>query len=146
VDWPEVVIVGFGPAGQAVGRAVAPTGRRVLVLDLNSAAKSAAEAMGLTAVIGDATQMEVLEHSHLQHARLVVITLPARSAALTVLQHVRTLAPTAQVIVRSRYQMHQADFAAAGAHVVVGDEERVGRGLSTAVLDHVERNLFRSPQ
>lgn len=128
-EHPEIVIVGFGPAGQAVGRELSLLDRRVLVLDLNPAAKAAAEAMGLRGEIGDAGSLDVLEHYHVSSAEMVVITLPARAAALAVLENVRSLAPTAVIIVRSRYQLHQSEFSSAGADIVIGDEQEVGAGL-----------------
>lgn len=127
---PEVVIIGYGPAGQAVGRLLATRRVRALVLDLNPDARERAERIGLTGEVGDALQVDVLEHAHVRTARWVVITLPALSASLTVLEHVRAMNPRAYVIVRTRYQMHLADFEAAGAHVVVDDEVEAGRRLS----------------
>ena len=134
----HVVIVGFGPAGQAVGRALSGTGTPVLVLDLNPAAKKAADLMKLMSQVGDAGQIDVLEHAHLRTAKMVVITLPAHRAALTVLSHVRALAPHAPVIVRSRHQAHWAEIEAAGADVVVGDEEEVGRSLAEKAVAEME--------
>lgn len=133
-DQPAIVIVGFGPAGQAVGRALSGHRQSVLVIDLNPALMRHVEALGLVGQIGDATQIDVLEHAHIQSARIVVVTLPARAAALAVLEHVRNLAPTADIVMRSRYQIHQTDFEAAGAAVVIGDEETVGRALAERVV------------
>jgi CPA2 family monovalent cation:H+ antiporter-2 len=131
---PEIVIVGFGPAGRAVGRELSGSQRSVLVIDLNPASIQRAESLGLVGQIGDASQVDVLEHAHIQSAKIVVVTLPARTAALSVLEHVRNLVPTADVIVRSRYQIHQVDFEAAGATAVIGDEETVGRALAQRVM------------
>jgi CPA2 family monovalent cation:H+ antiporter-2 len=137
----DVIIVGYGPAGQAVGRFLAQREVKTLVVDVNPAAQLRAERIGLTGLIGDATQVDVLEHAHVEGARFVVITLPARSAALIVLEHVRALSPHAVVIVRTRYQMHQAEFEAAGAHVVVDDEVEAGRRLQA----HMRAELARTP-
>ncbi len=134
VEGPEVVIVGFGPAGRAVAEALVGTGTRVLVLDLNSRSARAAEALGFVGHVGDAQRAEVLEHAGVSSARVVVITLPARSAAVEVLREVRRLAPEAHVVSRSRYQLHRPDFESAGSHAVVGDEEEVGRALAEHVL------------
>ncbi|MHB8899415.1 MAG: cation:proton antiporter [Thermoguttaceae bacterium] len=134
----HAVIVGFGPAGQAVGRALAGTDTPVLVLDVNPAARKIADAMGLESQVGDASQIDVLEHAHVQAARLVVITLPAHRPALTVMEHVRALAPHAPVIVRSRHQVHWGEFEAAGADVIVGDEEEVGTRLAEKVMAQVD--------
>jgi len=131
---PEAVIVGFGPAGQAVGRALAGREKEIRVIDLNHDAKALAEAMGLTCEIGDAQQLSVLEHASVQHAKIAVITLPSRVAARTVLEQIRALAPGIRVVVRSRYLRHKAEFQSAGAIAVVDDEEEVGRELSKRVL------------
>jgi CPA2 family monovalent cation:H+ antiporter-2 len=134
---PEVVIVGFGPAGQAVGRALASAGRRALVIDLNTDARRIAGNLGLDSVVGDATNADVLEHAGIRDARLVVITVPARSAARSVLDLARGLCPRAHVVVRSRYAMHAPEFREAGANAVIGDEEEVGERLA----DHVRAYL-----
>ncbi len=132
---PAIVIIGFGPAGRHVADALRNSGLTVVVLDLNPQATIDAETYGFHGHIGDTTQLEVLEHARLASARLVVITIPARSAALTTLAHVRNLAPAAHVIVRSRYDLHLADFRRAGAHQVVGDEQEVGHGLAALVRE-----------
>jgi CPA2 family monovalent cation:H+ antiporter-2 len=134
---PEIVIVGFGPSGQAVGRSLIGRGKRVLVLDLNADAAPLARSMGFESAIGDATSMEVLEHAGLRDARVVVIALPARSAARMVLDLVRGLCPRAHLIVRSRYALHVTEFREAGAHAVVGDEEEVGARMAEYVQLHL---------
>lgn len=134
IEGPDVVIVGFGPAGRAVASALVGTGKSLLVIDLNRHSVSAAEAMGYSGHIGDAQRAEVLEHARVSSARLVVITLPARSAAITVMHEVRRLAPHAHIVARSRYQLHRSDFELAGAHAIFGDEEEVGRALAEHVL------------
>lgn len=136
---PELVIVGFGPAGRAIGERVRDRGRKVLVLDLNERAIRDAIDCGFRAEIGDAGEPEVLEHAGVDRARLVAITLPARSAAAVVLARVRLLAPCAHVVVRSRYRLHEEEYRKAGAHAVIGDEDEVGRRLA----EHVASELAR---
>jgi CPA2 family monovalent cation:H+ antiporter-2 len=131
----EVLIVGFGPAGELAARSVIGRGEHVHVVDLNEVGYKKARDCGFAASVGDATQSDVLEHAGVRMARTVVITLPARSTAMTVLEHVRRLAPTARVLVRARYHVHRAEFEAAGAHVVVGDEEEVGRELERRLME-----------
>ncbi len=135
---PEVIIIGYGPAGQAVGNSLVDTGRPILILDLNAKAKQEAEFLGFTGHIGDAQQIEILLHANISSAKIIVITLPMRSAALTVLKHVRNLAPNAIVVVRSRYKRHRLEFELAGAHAIIGDETEVGRRLSEHVLTQLE--------
>ena len=134
---PDIVIVGFGPAGQVAAQAVLGRRELVLVLDLNREGVANAQQMGLVGQIGDATQLDVLEHAHVALAKTIVITIPDHRAALTILRHVRNLAPEAHCLVRSRHQRHTNDFVMAGADQVLGDEEQIGSSIG----DHLNQWL-----
>lgn len=127
---PDVVIIGFGPAGQIAARPFVDRNCHIAVLDLNQSGVHLARQLGFDAEVGDATQHEVLEHVQIAKAKIVVITIPHHSSAISILAQVRQHAPCAHVVVRSRYKLHTADFAAAGAHVTLGDEEQVGESLA----------------
>jgi CPA2 family monovalent cation:H+ antiporter-2 len=129
----EVLVIGFGPAGRGAVSQLRGNRDRVLVLDLSPTGVASAQALGFRAVIGDASSAEVLEHLHLDHVRIVVITLPSRQDGLAILSLIRTFAPHATKIVRSRHQIHSDEFLSAGANFVVGDEEQVSRAMSNIV-------------
>lgn len=129
----RVLLIGFGPAGQAVGRALGGKSCHTVVVDVNPDARSLAHAMGLHGEIGDATQWDVMEHIGAREAALIVITLPDCMAAMTAMQHARMLAPNAKIIVRSRYERNEPSLTAAGAHAVVGDERQVGHAIANSV-------------
>ncbi|MBI2477344.1 MAG: cation:proton antiporter [Planctomycetia bacterium] len=140
---PDVVIIGFGPAGQIAARPFIDQGTRVEVIDLNRDGVRKAQQLGFKGEIGDATQNEVLEHIRVNDARAVVITIPHFQSAMTVLESVRQKAPHVHVFVRSRYQLHTDDFVRAGAHVVVGDEEQVGERLADLLRQWRDANDTR---
>lgn len=127
---PDVIIIGFGTAGQLAAQPFIDSTKQVVIIDLNHEQVRRAKQCGFRGEIGDATQYEVLEHARLAEAKVVVITIPHHRSAMTVLDNIRQQMPEIRVAVRSRYQIHTDDFLAAGAHVVVGDEERVGEGLA----------------
>lgn len=127
---PDIVIIGFGPTGQIAARWLVDRSLRVSVVDLNREGVRKAQQLGFHGEVGDATQTEVLEHLQVNRASVVVITIPHFHSAMTVLETIRQQAPNVQVFVRSRYQQHAEDFAYAGAHQVIGDEEQVGLNLS----------------
>jgi CPA2 family monovalent cation:H+ antiporter-2 len=131
---PDIVIVGFGPAGRKIGEALIGTEKKVSVIDLNRRAIIDAKQLGYEATVGDALQLDVLEHVGLSHAEIIVITIPVRNAALTVLAHAKRLAPGAHHIVRTRYEMDRHYFENAGASIVIGDEAEVGLELSKEVV------------
>jgi CPA2 family monovalent cation:H+ antiporter-2 len=132
---PDVVIAGFGPAGEFAARAFTGRPERVLVIDLNQEGVRRAKELGFDAHVGDATQLDVLEHARVASVRAVVITVPYHDSAVTILQHVRRLAPAAHCVVRSRHQRHTGDLINAGAHVVFGDEEQIGLTLGGHLKD-----------
>lgn len=144
-ETPDVVIAGFGPAGQFTAQAFIERPERVLVIDLNREGIRKAQELGFLGHVGDATQLDVLEHAQVAAARVVVITVPHHESAVTILQHVRRLAPSAHCVVRSRYQRHTKDFVNAGAHEVFGDEEQIGLTLGNHMSDWLTVN-FRSAQ
>lgn len=136
---PEILLIGFGPTGKAIANSLLPIREKVLVLDLNRDLVNEASELGFPVMLGDALQLDVLDHVGIATVQLVVITIPARFATLTLLQHIRRLAPEALTFVRSRYQIDKPDFEAAGATLVVGDEEEVGSKLREAVLEMLNK-------
>ena len=126
---PDVVIIGFGPAGQVAADALVDRDLRVVVVDLNRYGVRRAETLGFEGHVGDVTQSDVLEHARIAEASVVVITVPHHETALTCLRLVSRLAPQAHTVVRSRYQRHTADLVGAGAATVFGDEEEMGARL-----------------
>ncbi len=134
---PDVVIIGLGPAGQTVARALAGSSLSGVVVDLNARARDLAETVGFGCVIGDATLPETLEHAGVTSASVVVVSVPAPSAAVRVIENVRTLAPGAHIVARSRYHLHAQRYQAAGARTVVDDEYSVGEDLADHVLDQL---------
>lgn len=131
---PEVVVIGFGPSGEAATAPLVNAGRIVSVLDLNSLGVSRARDLGFHASVGDARQVDVLEHLGVTHASTILISVPDFLTAITVLSQVRRLAPDSRIIVRSRYQRNSEEFRKAGADLVIGDEEVVGTKLAEALL------------
>ncbi|MHC5002896.1 MAG: cation:proton antiporter [Planctomycetota bacterium] len=126
-----VLIVGFGPAGQAVVESL--HGRHaagIEVIDLNPRNVAIARRYGVDAHVGDASHRDVLEHVGARRARAIVITIPAPDAARTIVHLCRDLAPAAKILVRARYHVRRWELQLAGAHEVVDEEEQVGRRLA----------------
>jgi len=130
---PDILIIGFGPAGQRVGRSLTNSNHHVLVIDQNPEAKHLVAELGMMFQPGDASSEEVLEHVQLSAAKIIVITLPAPVIVIQVIRHVRQMAPNAYLVVRSRYHIYAAQFENAGAHAVVDEEEEVGKRLAHMV-------------
>ena len=138
---PRVLVIGFGPAGRKATEALTEDRKRVVVIDLNPDAVAEAEQLGFDGEVGDAASLDILEHLSLEELQLAVITVPFRSASLTIISHLRRLAPQALIAVRARYDTHIEQFESAGAHFVIGDETTVGERLQKKILKFLAGEL-----
>jgi len=124
------IIIGFGPAGEAVGQAVERYGKRVTVVDLNPISIARVRRLGFDGHIGDATNADVLEHVGVANAAAVVVTVPDPTSARTIVELIRSMGPDVHIIARVRYHRYFADLTEAGAHEVVDEERMVGVRLA----------------
>lgn len=132
---PDVVVIGFGPSAKAAVKSLVSSEQKVSVLDLNQIGITQAKKMGFKTLLGDARQVEVLEHIGIEHAKTILITLPDFRTAYAVLSQTRKLAKDARIIVRSRYYRNSEIFRKKGADLVIGDEEAVGKKLAEALVN-----------
>jgi len=130
----HVIVVGFGPAGQAVVSALESRGIPLLVLELNPNTVAAWRA-SLPIVLGDATQPEILEHAGLARARGVVVTVPDTTTVRRVIHQVKALAPAVQVIARARHHIAVDELVGAGADAIVDEEEITGHELGRRLAE-----------
>jgi len=131
----SVLLVGYGPSGQRAAAEISRTGRRLLVLDLNSGSILRAREQGHLGTVGDAAHPEVLEHSGIEELELAVITLPDPNATERVIETVGRLRPGMPIVVRSRYHIHRDRFAHREGVRIVDEEEEVGARLGEQVID-----------
>ena len=131
----QVLVVGFGPAGRVVGEYVREEGADAVVLDLNPQIVASARQLGFTAVLGDGQHEDVLLHAGVRVAKAVVVTVPAPSMAIEIVRLVRSIAPDAVIVARSRFNRYCGEFGDAGAHVVLDEETHVGIKMSQSVRE-----------
>jgi CPA2 family monovalent cation:H+ antiporter-2 len=133
-----VVVIGFGPAGEQVTEALLQNGLAPGVIELNPDALQRAGTHNLHIHIGDATSSDVLSHAGVPKAEAVIITVPDPRAARDITLAVRSLAPNANLIVRSRFQRAYQDIKSAGATAVIDEENSVGCLLAETALNSLE--------
>ena len=126
----HLVIIGFGPAGQAVGQSLVGMGDQITVIDLNPRSMYLANQLGFVGHIGDAMHADVLEHSGIASATAVVVTVPDPMVARNTVELIRSIAPDVLVIVRARFHRYAQELTAVGAHEVIDEEQLVGTQLA----------------
>ena len=134
----RIYVIGYGPAGREVTRQLKDSYLdEIAIMDLTKDSLDSAELEGFKTYMGDVRQLDVLQHSGLELAHLVIITIPSYDAVLTTIDNIKRLAPTAHIIVRSRYQIYEQSFHEAGAHEIVNEEFTVGEKLGRTAVSYL---------
>lgn len=143
----SILLIGFGPAGQRVAGELMQAGiRSIAVVDLNHDNLQIAQRFGLETHVGDATQLEVLEHAGIYDCELVILTVPSPTVSRQLIHLIRQMSPGTLIFVRCRYHLHHWLLLSAGAHVIVDEEEHVGERLAVHVLAaHQAARLSNEP-
>ncbi len=130
----HLVIVGFGLNGRNVALAARRAGIRYVVLEADADTVRREKANGEPITFGDATHATVLEHAHVEAARVVVIAVSDPEATRRIVRVVRRLAPTVWLIVRTRYVEEMRPLREHGADDVIPEEFETSVQIFTRVL------------
>jgi len=122
----HVIVIGFGVAGKRVVPDLLESGKQVVVIDMGENGIREAKKLGAMAVLGNAQRRDVLEHAGIETAQLCILTLPDHRTSEQTIHQIRACSPTVPIVARSRYSIHTTHLEAAGADVVVDEEESVG--------------------
>lgn len=124
----DVIVVGFGPAGGEVCRALEESGLVPVVIESNP--RLAETAKAYRTVVGDATSVDTMVKAGIRTARMLIVTVPDPGTSRTILGVARDLNPDLRVLVRARYHRYAEPLRHLGAEAVVDEEYQVGRALA----------------
>ena len=149
-EHPLAIIVGYGPVGQSVDRALRESGLETLVVDLNIDTVSALAREQRPALFGDAGHPGVLKRAGIERAGYLLVTLPHSVNRGPLIAAARNLNPDCRILVRARYLRERADLEQAGATAAVFEETEAAVALTQRLLEDlgtdaaaIERELDR---
>ena len=143
-QWRRVLVIGFGPAGQAVVWGLQAKDIPFLVLETNPNTVAGAR-IEFPIELGDATQPEVLQHAGVGASIAVVVTVPDPNACRLIVAAVQRLAPGVPILARLRYHQYFSDLRQAGADHIVDEEETVGLHLAGEAIELATGRKVVSP-
>lgn len=123
------IVLGFGTAGRTATRILGEAQYSVVVVDVDPKFAKRAKELGAIPWVGDATGPDLLEELHLNDALGLIVALPDHRSATLAIGHARRLSPGLQIVARARVHQFQDDLREAGADLVIGEEELLGRRL-----------------
>ncbi len=134
----DAVVCGYGRVGAAVCDALAEAGRSFSVVEVQAPIVRELRGRSVDAVLGDASQMVVLERAGVTGAKLVVVALPDAFDARVVVDHVRDVAPVARIVARTHSERDRAALVARGVHAAVVGETELARAIARTALDSLD--------
>lgn len=130
----HVILCGYGRIGQEIAEKLSSEGVPLLVLEMDSARKEAAEAKGLPVLQADATLDETLQEAGIHRCLSLVAALPSNAANLYVVLSARGIAPKCRLIARSDSDEAERKLRLAGADQVVSPYVAGGRAMAATAL------------
>lgn len=130
----HIVIVGFGPMGRHVAEAARSLEIPYVAIELNPTTVREERKKGEPIFFGDAIHEGVLTHAGVEHARVVVITIPNAATARQVTAIARKLNPECAIITRTRYLEDSFSIYAVGGDEVVCEEFETAAEVLRRVL------------
>jgi len=131
----QIIIIGFGPAGQQVADGLLENGIKPSVIEMGLASANHAKSKGLVVYVGDASHDDVLIHAGMKNTCLAVVTIPDPRMVRSIVENIRQISSNSTVIARSRYHIYNREIEKAGAHMIIDEENMVGKDLAQAVID-----------
>jgi CPA2 family monovalent cation:H+ antiporter-2 len=130
----HAIIVGHGPVGEKLNKALLDQGIATLVIDLNAETVRTLKRHGQPVLFADAGHEETWALSRLSEARLVAFTFPDApiiAEGLSLVRHQRKDIP---ILARARFASDVERLKRLGATVVVNDELEAGRSIVEQAL------------
>jgi CPA2 family monovalent cation:H+ antiporter-2 len=138
----HVIVAGYGEAARQLVRVLHGSRVPFIITTLSPGGANEAEAQGLPVLRGDSGRQHTLELAGIDRAKAVVVADDDPATAQRIVAVARSLAPTARIIVRTRYPADAPSIGREGADRIVVDELESVVQLFADVL----RNYRISPQ
>ena len=133
----QAFIIGFGPAGQRVADQLLENSISATVIELNPQSAAHARRKDLPVRMVDATSIDAISHIGISGTCLAIVTVPDPGSSQAIISNIRSFAPEATIIARSRYHIASDRLKASGATLVVDEENTIGDELARAVVESI---------
>jgi CPA2 family monovalent cation:H+ antiporter-2 len=97
----HVVLVGYGRVGTRIAEAMSNRGIPYVVAEVNRESVERLRRRGIHAVLGDASEAEVLVQAHVARASLLVIATPDTVKLRKIVEIAKTLNPRIHILLRT---------------------------------------------
>lgn len=142
-DQKNAIVVGYGPTGQQVVKALKEQNINPVIIDINIDTINSLSAQGLSTVYGDSSQKEILFAAGIKTADYLIITIPSLTLTVETATLASSLNTKTRILARARFLDHKQTLKQAGVLQVAFEEAEVAKALTSLLLDDLEnQNLL----
>ena len=138
----SAVIVGYGPVGETVTKALRRHGISTTIIELNIETVRRLNQEGVRAVYGDAMSPDILKEAGTANAVGLILTSPASTEATELIAMARELNPKIRVLVRCAFLSQAQAMRQAGADEAFSGEAEV----AMAMMEYILNDLGATPE
>ncbi|MCG7850551.1 MAG: cation:proton antiporter, partial [ANME-2 cluster archaeon] len=130
----HVVIAGYGMNGRNLSRVLSATNIPFIVLEMNPETVISEKKKGLPIFYGDASKEEVLKHTNISKAKILVVAISDAAHTRMMVKTARKLNPAIYIITRIRYISELEELYKLGANEVIPEEFETSIEIFSRVL------------
>ncbi len=135
----HVVLIGYGRVGRRIGDALSSALIPYMVVERDRVAVDKLRKQGVPAIFGDAARPGILDHVHLDTARMLVIASPDPYHARRVIEVARQHNPTIDIAARTHSEKMQGFFEALGVQRAFMGERELALSMAHYTLMRMGR-------
>lgn len=141
-----VIIAGIGRFGQIVNRLVQASGFKTVVLDHNMETIQLMRRFGFKGFLGDPTRPDILHAAGLDQARVLVVALDDKAAAIRLVEVARKIRPDLHIVARAYDRSHTYRLYQAGANDIVREMFDSSLRAGRYVLENIGLSEFEAAE
>jgi len=130
----HAVIVGFGRVGGTIGRAFERLSIAYIVVEQDRELVESLRARGISTLFGDAARPGILEHAHVERARMLVVASPGAFQTREIIARARRLNPSIDTVARTHSEAEQRYLEKEGIGLAVMGERELALGMTRYAL------------
>ena len=130
----HVVLCGYGRVGSVLGEMLAARGVPFVVVEMDRVVVDQLRQRGIPALWGDAGSPVLLDRAHVATARAVALTAPDPVTQRLAMEHIRSVRPDAQILVRAHDDASMAQFERMPNTKAVHGERSLGLAMARELL------------
>jgi CPA2 family monovalent cation:H+ antiporter-2 len=131
----HVIIVGYGRVGRFIAATLGASGYALSIVEDSREAVQAAQAEGLRAVQGNATEASILTRAGITGASTLLIAIPEGFEAAIIAKRARAMNPDLRIIARAHSEAEVDHLQAMGADAIVLAEKAAAAKMAALVSE-----------